>query len=106
MIQMIEEQQLLLLPLSQPHPHPLLDEDPQPPQKNKRMMIHQKLLPLLLQLQLLLQPHPLFGLVLLQSLQPQLDKSPIKASKKLIIVYGTPSAWPCFRQCFKFFEKL
>lgn len=92
MIQMMEEQQLLLLPLSQPHPL-LEEEEPQPPQKNKRMMIHQKFPPLLLFVQLQpVQPHPLFGLVLLQSLHPQLDKSPIKASKKLIIVYGTPPA--------------
>lgn len=79
---MMEEQQLLLLPLSQPHP--LLEEEPQPPQKNKRMMIHQKFPPLLLFVQLQpVQPHPLFGLVLLQSLHPQLDKSPIKSLQEI-----------------------
>lgn len=82
MIQIIALQQLLSLSQSsqpqpllfEPHPNiePLL---PQPPQKNKRMMIHQ--IPLL---PLLPKPHPLLHLSLHLSLQPQFDKSPIKAS--------------------------
>lgn len=98
-IQIMELQQLLLLSLSQPQPlfgpHELLL--PQPPQKNKRMMIHQVLLPLPNPKPhpLLLHPHPLFGLVL-QSLHPQFDKSPIKASKILFIVYRMEGAWLCF----------
>lgn len=97
-IQMMELQQLLLS-LSQPQP--LLDPHelllPQPPQKNKRMMIHHVLLPLPNPKPhpLLLHPHPLFDLVL-QSLHPQFDKSPIKASKFLIIVYRMGGAWLCF----------
>ena len=83
MIQMMELQQLLLLSshpqlLFEPKP-PLL---PHPPQKNKRIIIHHMLFPLLPHP--LLHPHPLLDLAL-QSLHPQFDKSPIKASMILNI---------------------
>ena len=88
MIQMRELQQLLSFPLSQPQPHPF--EEPKellfPQPQNKRRMIIQ-LIPLLPPPN---KPHPLLHPLLhlslhlslhLFSLQPQFDKSPIKASE-------------------------
>ena len=82
MIQMMELQQLLSLPLLQPHPFEEPNELLLPhPQNKRRMMIQHMLLPPFPPN----KPHPLLHLSLhlslhLFSLHPQFDKSPIKAS--------------------------
>jgi hypothetical protein len=75
-IQMMELQPLLLLPHPPPKPEfPL----PHPPQRNKRMIIHQQLLPPFPQV-LVVQALP-HEFVAHELLHPQEDKSPIVASK-------------------------
>lgn len=98
MIQMIELQQLLLLS-SQPQPQPLFELFPLPqPQKKIRMMIHHMLFPPPNpKPHPLLHPHPLFDLALQSLLHPQFDKSPIKASMFLNIVYRMEGAWLCLQ---------